>query len=311
MTSQTTDRLKEVKHLSSFIRPIAAFMCFAFLLTGSSLALEAQENEKELPDVKVLYNATSEQSLVGPNKQPEWTARPHRFATTRTYVLPPGVIEADLWAISEFDEGARPAYEFQEELLFGLPNRFQLDFYQVQSKTGSDSLQSDAHKVEVRWALNEWGEIPLNPTLYVEWESDSTEDSDAVEYKLLLAENLAPKWYWAGNAVYEQEYSNNRETEFALTSGLNYTVKDRKFNVGVEGEVERKTEDGSRGDPEWEFLAGPSLQYRFTPSIRLRWVTLGGFGADSPDVESFLIFGFTLSEGPEWGREQTVTAERK
>jgi len=280
------------------------------LLVGSPLVGQEAGESTNLEEHTVLGEAETEQSPVGPYGQPEWTARPHRFATTRHYVLPPGVVDAEVWAIGEFDEGARPAYETQQELLLGLPNRFQLDFYQVQSKTGSDALQAAEHKVEVRWALDEWGEIPLNPTLYAEWESAATEDADAVEYKLLLAEDLAPKWYWAGNLVYEQAYSGSRETEFAATSGINYTVSDKKFNLGLEAEIERASEDGSRGDPEWAFLVGPSLQYRFTDSARLRLVPLAGLGADSPDLEALLVFGITLA-GEDGPRSETVTAERK
>ncbi len=290
---------------------ICLLMATAFLFSRGPVFAQESSASRELEEQTVLGQAETEQTPVGPYDQPEWTARPHRFATTRHYVLPPGVSEIELWGVGEFDEGSGPAYEVQEEFLIGLPNRFQLDFYQVQSRgKEQDSFHHAESKVEVRWALDEWGGIPLNPTLYAEWETAASSDADAVEYKLLLADDLAPKWYWAGNLVYEQAYSGTRETEFAVTSGLNYTLSEKKLNVGLEAEVERATEDGSRGDPEWKYLVGPSFQYRFTDSTRVRLVPLAGLGGDSPDLEAFLIFGTTLS-GEEGPRSQTVTAEQK
>lgn len=274
----------------------------------------ADDEKKQLPDVEVveyMSEADSEQTLVGPNRQPEWTTRPHRFATTRAYVLPPGVSELELWGTSEFNEDSEPIHGLEQEFMIGLPNRFQLDFYTVQAQgAGQDEFHFDEFKAEVRWALDEWGEIPLNPTLYAEWETSADSDSDAVEYKALLAEDLGEDWYWAGNIVYEQEYSGSRETELALTSGLNYTVTDKKFNVGAEAEIVRATEKGSRGDPEWKFNVGPSFQYRFTDSARFRVVPLAGLGPDSTDLTTFFIFGYTLG-GDEGRRQQTTGAEAR
>jgi hypothetical protein len=314
MTMSAMDELRNVAGFeqNGFWTNTFLGLVAGLLLTTTTMAQEeTKTSDRTLRQQTVLGEAETEQSAVGPYGQPEWTARPHRFATTRHYVLPPGVAEVELWGIGVFDEGTGPAYEVQEEFLLGLPNRFQIDVYQVQARgANQDSFHHAESKFEVRWALDEWGEIPLNPTLYAEWETDPSADSDAVEYKLLLADDLAPNWYWAGNAVYEQSYSGSRETELAVTSGLNYTVQDKKWNVGLEGEIGRATEDGSRSDPTWEYLVGPSFQYRFTDASRLRFIPLAGLGPDSPDLEALLIFGTTLM-GEDGPRSSTATAERK
>lgn len=252
----------------------------------------------ELPPVRVIEEATSSDQPVGPYNQPAWTAQLHRWGTTRAYVLPPGTYEAELWHEASYNEGSSPEHELLQEFMVGLPNRFQLDFYTEQKKEpGQDSFHFAEIKTEVRWALADWGEIPLNPTFYAEWETAANEDADAVEYKVLLADNLAPGLHWAGNLVYEQSYSGSRETEVGVTTGISKTITDLKFSVGLEAEAFRKTEKGSRSDPEHEFLVGPSLEYKPTKNTALRFAPLAGLGGHSPDLKTFLIFGVEFGAG--------------
>jgi len=291
----------------------AGLMAFLLLMVGTVTSVLAQGGDKELPEKEVsatVSEAATEEALVGPYKQPEWTATHQRFGTTRAYVLPPNVYEFEVFTEIEHgrDDG-RPAYEFIEELKIGLPWRLQLDIYETQTRgPDGDSLQAGEHKLELRWALDDWGEIPLNPTLYVEWETALTEDEDGLEYKLLLADTIGERWHWAGNLIFEDSLSED-EIEYGISSGLNYNLIDQTLGVGVEGEWIRE-EEGSE-DPEDAFLLGPSVDWSPTERTSLRVAPLAGLGGHSPELKTFFIFGFEFGSGvgEKGARAGTTTSE--
>src|ERR1041384_4277298 len=76
----------------------------------------------------------SPDTLIGENRQPEWTAH-RRFATTRVYVLPPWQVEFEQWWKGKFPRAGTPEHLFQSEIGIGLPYRFQLDFYRSEEHT--------------------------------------------------------------------------------------------------------------------------------------------------------------------------------
>ena len=59
----------------------------------------------------------SEEELVGPNKQPDWTTQ-RRFARSRVYVLAPGQIEGEAWYRGKYDGGDIPydPWKYRESL---------------------------------------------------------------------------------------------------------------------------------------------------------------------------------------------------
>src|SRR5581483_1118247 len=205
-----------------------------------------------------------DESLVGSNQQPEWTTA-RRFSTTRIYVIAPWQVEFEQWWKAKFPRHGEPAsHLFQSEVEIGLPYRFQLDFYENVTADERHRFRHDGNQIEARWALADWGKIPLNPTIYGEWKFNENE-ADAYELKLLLAEELGPRWHWGFNLFYEQQIGDERQTEMGFSQAISYTVIDEKFSVGLEMNFEHTTAAGSRGDPEVEFLIGPSLQFRPTP----------------------------------------------
>src|SRR5262249_21809244 len=117
-----------------------------------------------------------EEDRIGPYGQPRWTAK-RRFANTRVYVLPEGQVEFTYWHISELPKHGGPTLvQTEYEVEFGLPYRFQLDLYAVSKKQGNDGpLDFDEQRVELRYALADWGKIWGNPTLYLEGKSLSDE----------------------------------------------------------------------------------------------------------------------------------------
>lgn len=233
-----------------------------------------------------------EEDRVGPYQQPLWTTK-RRFGETRAYVIPEGQVEFEYWLIPEFPRhGGKVKTKTQYELEFGLPYRFQLDLYAVAEKEGNEGdFGFNEQKFEVRWALADWGRIWGNPTLYAEWAAQD-EAPDHVEFKLLLADELAPRWHWGMNGVFEHETGGAQENSYELTGGLSYTVADEKFSIGVESKLAFVNSKPHRGDTATELLLGPSLQYRPVKRAHIDLVPLIGITDDAPQAKVFFLFGW-------------------
>lgn len=238
---------------------------------------------------------------MGPYNQPEWTTQ-RAFSTTRVFVRPPGSLEFVQYWTPEW-KGGVTEHAFRAELEIGLPYRFQLDFYQNWRIDDKSHAFYKGSSVELRYALADWGKIPLNPTLYGEWAFNDNAP-DVWELKLLLGETLAHRWNWAANIVYEQEIGGSRETEIAFSTALTYALVDERLNIGIEMLAERKTKAESRSHPEYELLVGPSINVHPTHNSFITIAPLFGTTSDSPDVELFVVAGFEFSfGGPRRGKE--------
>lgn len=175
-----------------------SFPLLLALLTGG-LALAAAEPTNQgirLPDITVfgpVVPIASEEMKVGPYEQPEWTLH-RRFPTTRVYVQKePWEFGFEQWWRGRFRRNGTQQHRFQEEVEIGLPKRMQLDLYENWTSDEKGRMRQLSTAVELRWALADWGKIPLNPTLYGEWQFvDPARGGDTWEVKLLLGEELAP-----------------------------------------------------------------------------------------------------------------------
>jgi hypothetical protein len=205
----------------------------ALLAIFTCLSVGAQEApDSTLPGTIIVRTTpVGEESLIGENRQPEWTAY-RRFPTTSIYVLPPWQAEFEQWWQGKFPRDAKPGHLFQSEIEIGLPHRFQLDLYENVENTSSGRTRHAGNRVEARWALAEWGRIPLNPTLYAEWKFNDGA-ADAYEVKLLLGEQLAPRWHWGLDLFYEQETGGARTTEWGVSQAVSYSALDSQFSVGL------------------------------------------------------------------------------
>ena len=84
-----------------------------------------------------------------------------------------GYIQKDPWEIG-FEQWWRVRdkrddtveHKSQEEIEIGLPYRMQLDIYLDWFADGDSRARYSDVAFELRWALADWGKIPLNPTLY-------------------------------------------------------------------------------------------------------------------------------------------------
>ena len=231
----------------------------------------------------------SEEAPVGPYGQPEWTTE-RIFGASRVYVLPSGRVEFIHFWTPELSED-NVEHKFREEIEIGLPNRLQLDFYQNWGVDEDGDTFYKGSSIELRYALANWGSIPLNPTLYAEWYFNDRA-ADAYELKLLLGDTFFQRWNWAGNLTFEQETGGERETEFAASAAVSYALIDQRLNLGIEMLCERHTAKNSRADPAIEFLIGPSINIHPTSHSFITLSPLFGTTSDSPRAEVFVAVGF-------------------
>ncbi|MDB6120181.1 MAG: hypothetical protein JWO08_3962 [Verrucomicrobiaceae bacterium] len=275
------------------ILPKSNPIVLAAALIGLGTCVLSAAQPSTLPTVTVTDSdeVIAHDVLSGPYNQPEWTE--HRiFGTTRVYIQQePGEIGFEQWWRPRTFNDGPPSHRFIEELEIGLPNRFQLDLYykwlNKESKTYTDEVA-----VELRWALADWGVIPFNPTLYLEYAFvNNQHGGDVIEAKLLLGDNIGKNWQWGLNFIFESEVSQALTKKVAVAGGLNYSFSPR-LAAGIEAQWAHETVAGGRADPEIQFQVGPSMQYRLSKTTHLDLVCLFGCTKESPQTESYLIFGW-------------------
>jgi hypothetical protein len=232
-----------------------------------------------------------EEDLIGPYQQPEWTAF-RRFPSTRVYVRPPDTFATEFWLRPEIPRHGPTQTMSQFEAEIGLPEHFQVDLYATSNSTGhTGDFGFNEQSVEVRWAFADWGAIPANPTLYLEY-TFKDQDPDTIEGKILLGDEITSGWHWGTNFVYEREISGDLENTYELTAGVSRTLTDQRFSLGGELKCSLNDFHGTRGDFEKQLLIGPSAQYRVGTRVHMDFTPLIGIGPDSPAAQIFLVLGY-------------------
>jgi hypothetical protein len=124
--------------------------------------------------------------------------------------------------------------------------------------------------------------------------------------KLLLGDEIVPRWHGGLNLFFEQQVGDAREWEVAASGAVSYAIIDERLSFGVEAEfnAERENAEGDAlGDGDggytYKFRIGPSLQWRPSERIHVDVVPLFGAIDRSPVVESFVFVGFDLGPGSE------------
>lgn len=246
-----------------------------------------------------------EETRVGPNRQPDWTTQ-HRFSEVEIYLLAPWELSAEVgWDASVAEEGD-VSHAVRQEFEIGLPWHTQIDYVIREAASDEESFDIVGHSIEGSVALAEWGVIPLNPTVLFEY-TFGVGEPDEWEAKLLVGDELAPRWHWGANFAYEQQTGGDRETEIGGSAAISYSVLDRKLGLGVETTIAAEEEEEADADgeveEEEEILAslGPSLQWRLTDDIHLNLAALFGLTEASPTVDTFVALAFTWGADDEDG----------
>ncbi len=274
-------------------------MTKTILLTLAALSFTLTAAERtpasSLPQeiVRMGSSTLAEEQPTGVTGRPEWTGS-RRFPGTRVYIQKePGEVGVESWWRFKRKRDGSVANRLLEEIEIGLPHRMQLDLYNDIEGDGRGAFHNHSFNVELRWALADWGQIWGNPTIYGEYKFvDKHWGSDVYELKLLLGDQLAPRWHWGVNFVWEAETGGEREQEIKVTGGLSYTVIDGKFGVGVEAFYDRATVHGARGDEANIFAIGPSVQWRITDHLHVDLNCMFGTNEDTERHIAFLVVGY-------------------
>jgi hypothetical protein len=263
---------------------------------GGANAGEGGLKTYELPEIVVTgHKALKEEQLIGPYVQPRWTAT-RRFPTTRVYVIPQGKFEFEWWTEYNVPRHDSTEVTYLYEFGMGLPYRLQLDLYQGFTNI-ERSFNFTQQSVEVRWAMADWGRIWGNPTWYYEY-TTRDQDPNKQEIKLLLGDELAPRWHWGVNLVREWTVGNpdNRVEENGISAGLSYSLKDDVISVGMELKAARENSLLDTGEKKWMSTVklGPSLMYRLTAAGSVEFAPLIGIGAQSERSQTWLVLSWEL-----------------
>jgi len=277
-----------------------------------TLALTARADMNLLPDVEVQSSPIG-QDLIGPYDQPRWTARGRFSSDTDVYVLPPYSFYVDLDYNGTFPRhGSDFTHLFTQEFEIGLPHRFQLA-YENNVEVTKREAQVTEQTIEARYALADWGKIPLNPTLFAEYhfgvgkefETDKGEDNeveefdipDSIEARLLFGQQFGRRFQWALNMFHEFETGGDREQESGFSQAITYAIRDEWLKAGIEMQGIRRTESDTRSDPKYEFDIGPSFTWKPSAITRFDIATLIGVTHDSPAANIFAVFSIAFGKG--------------
>lgn len=279
--------------------------CIPSLAVAICAALAAPLVAMESPNAVVItglrqpaIDDLGEQAPADASGRPEWTSH-RRFGNTRVYLQQgPGEFGFEQWwRVQDYRHG-EIANRLQEEVEIGLPWRMQLDIYANIEGDQDARFHFDNVAFELRYALADWGKIPLNPTLYAEYKvKDKDYGSDVFEFKLLLGTDLTPKLHWGFNFSREADLGGEKDVEWELTQGFSYSVIDQRLGVGFEMEYGDESVAGERGHPERRFLIGPSVQIRPTKNTHLDLVAMWSTTQDGPNFQGFVIFGIDFGAG--------------
>ena len=279
------------------------FLFCLLLVTSVAGAQEATNPPVQLPPVTV-EGIPESQQLIGPYNQPRWTARGRFSSDLDVYVLPPFTFFADFDYTGTVPRHGQTDNLFTQEFELGLPHRFQLAYENNFEIIGAHTQETE-HTIEARYALANWGKIPLNPTLFTEYhfgvgkdyENEGAPLPDSYEVRLLLGEQFGKRFQWALNIFGEQQVGGDRETEIGFAQALSYAIRDEYLKVGVEMQFVRTTDADTRNHPAYEFDLGPSFTWKPSPRTRFDVAPLIGMTGQSPVVTVFAVFSIEFGKG--------------
>ncbi len=253
---------------------------------------------------------------------------------TNAYVLPPGSVYAALIYEGDAFRHGPPDHIFAQEIEVGLPYRFGLAVENRIERFVGDT-ENSSFSVEGRWALADWGKIPLNPTLFAEYkfgtgsilheegpppppeeaaaEGDGPPDRpDAYEFRLLLSQEFGGRFEWAFNAFFEKENTGDRGREWGFAQSIQTPIllPRERLKAGVEMKYQNFTVKDTRGSPIHRFEIGPSISFKPAAHMRFDIAPLFGLTKDSPRVQVFGVFSYVFGGGDEAREAESPASTR-
>ncbi|HKP92341.1 MAG TPA: hypothetical protein VJS88_00465 [Chthoniobacterales bacterium] len=148
------------------------------------------------------------------------------------------------------------------------------------------------HKISTRFARSQEGEPGEDE------EGDEEErrgQPDAVEARLLLAQDFGEHFEWAMNGFFEQEVGGDRGREWGFAQALVMPLtKNERLKAGIEMQYKNFTDKDTRDEPTHSFVIGPTVAWKPSKSTRIDVSSLFGVTEDSPDIQAFVVFSWLL-----------------
>jgi hypothetical protein len=154
------------------------------------------------------------------------------------------------------------------------------------------------------------------PTLRGQDDQEQTDEfqrrriPDAVEGRLLLAQDFGEKVEWALNGFVEQEVEGDRGREIGFAQSIMVPlIPNERLKAGVEMQFRSFTDKDTRNDPQNSFVVGPSLAWKPNRWSRLDIAPLFGVNDVSPHAQVFVVFSM-LFGGPNGGEAEAPVSTR-
>ncbi len=316
-------------------------MAFACGLLSSGVA-SAQDAAPPRSTTTTATTTTTEPTIVVTGDElPSAYGAPGAFSRSRfsplttAYVLPPGTVYAGFIYEGDIFREGKPDHLFTEEVEVGLPYRFGIAVENRVERFNGDT-ENSSFSVEARYALADWGKIPLNPTLFAEYrfgtgkilheegpppppEEAAAEEGegppnlpDAYEFRLLLSQDFGDKIEWAFNAFFERENVGDRGREFGFAQSIQVPLllERERLKVGVEMQYQNFTVKDTRGSPIHRFGIGPSVSFKPSAHSRFDLTPLIGATDDTPRVAVFAVFSYVFGGAGEGNEAEAPASTR-
>lgn len=244
-------------------------------------------------------------------RSPEWT-QDRTFTSTRFWLLDPGTYEVQMWFRTRIPHevaGVRGPAQFlwQHEVEIGVFPHVQIDLYENLSfnvdENGRRGIQQEGVQIEARIAIpSYYGQIPLNPVIYVEFHPKHGEP-DRAELRLLLG-GAPTRWLYLAANPYIETNVEQTSGKFVADAEVGTTLA-AGFRVASWLTLNAETKIGGDmlGDPNNKFhfvwWAGPGFIVKPLPGKLKRYLKIMGTclfaipptDAGAQELEPLVIIG--------------------
>jgi hypothetical protein len=143
-------------------------------------------------------------------------------------------------------------------------------------------------------------------------EEEGMRQPDAVEFRLLLAQDFGEHVEWALNGFVEQEVMGDRGREWGFAqSAVVPLTRNERLKAGVEMQYKNFTDKDTRDDPTHSFVIGPTVAWKPSKSTRIDVSALFGVTEDSPDLQAFVVFSWLLGNPGNGEAEAPVSTRNR
>lgn len=232
---------------------------------------------------------------------PHWT-QSRSFAATRFWLLDPGNQSVEVWystRIRHDGNAGDTRHLWQLEYMFSPFRGFEVDVYANYAHDQLDGFHIEGAQIEGRIAPFRYGQVFLNPVLYLEWHPQNR-DANRAEARLLLGGQLfTPRLHAALNPFWEQNLDSAdgvrahyvADREIGLSAALQYAIIDRHFALGAEARV-LADQQGAPTSYQSVVKAGPALWLNFDDGhVFLTATALVGLTNKSDLLNPIVILG--------------------